>query len=63
MSRVLHFVLALAVVALLALLLSSNRKQIRIRFIVQLLVIELILAWFFLNSAANTFLTSRTLMC
>ena len=50
MSRVLHFVLALAVVALLALLLSSNRKQIRIRFIVQLLVIELILAWFFLNS-------------
>jgi len=50
MSRVLHFVLALAVVALLALLLSSNRKQIRIRFIVQLLVIELLLAWFFLNS-------------
>lgn len=50
MSRVLHFVLALAVVALLALLLSSDRKKIRIRFVVQLLVIEVLLAWFFLNS-------------
>ncbi|WP_435952639.1 NupC/NupG family nucleoside CNT transporter [Dryocola sp. BD626] len=50
MSRVLHFVLALAVVALLALLVSPNRKQIRIRFVIQLLVIEVLLAWFFLNS-------------
>ena len=50
MDRVLHFVLALAVVALLALIVSSDRKQIRIRFIVQLLVIEVLLAWFFLTS-------------
>jgi len=50
MSRVLHFVLALAVVALLALLVSSDRKKIRVRFVVQLLVIEVLLAWFFLNS-------------
>ncbi|AIR63276.1 nucleoside permease [Cedecea neteri] len=50
MSRVLHFVLALAVVALLALLVSPNRKQIRIRFVIQLLVIEVLLAWFFLTS-------------
>ncbi|MBV8872955.1 NupC/NupG family nucleoside CNT transporter [Phytobacter diazotrophicus] len=50
MSRVLHFVLALAVVALLALLVSSDRKKIRIRFVVQLLVLEVLLAWFFLNS-------------
>lgn len=50
MDRVLHFVLALAVVALLALVVSSDRKQIRIRFIIQLLVIEVLLAWFFLNS-------------
>ena len=50
MSRVLHFILALAVVALLALLVSHDRKQIRIRFVVQLLVIEVLLAWFFLNS-------------
>jgi len=50
MSRILHFVLALAVVALLALLVSKNRKEIRIRFVIQLLVIEVLLAWFFLTS-------------
>ncbi|ENC3160748.1 nucleoside permease NupC [Escherichia albertii] len=50
MDRVLHFVLALAVVAILALLASSDHKKIRIRYIIQLLVIEVLLAWFFLNS-------------
>lgn len=50
MDRVLHFVLALAVVAILALLANSDRKKIRIRYIIQLLVIEVLLAWFFLNS-------------
>lgn len=35
---------------LLALLVSHNRKQIRIRYVIQLLVIEVLLAWFFLNS-------------
>ncbi|WP_417651145.1 nucleoside permease NupC [Citrobacter sp. FR21M1BA2611] len=50
MDRVLHFVLALAVVAVLALLVSSDRKNIRIRYVIQLLVIEVLLAWFFLNS-------------
>ncbi|AFJ46225.1 NupC/NupG family nucleoside CNT transporter [Shimwellia blattae] len=50
MSRVLHFVLALAVVALLALLVSHDRKKIRLRFVIQLLVIEVLLAWFFLHS-------------
>lgn len=50
MSRVLHFILALAVVALLALLVSHDRKSIRIRYVIQLLVIEVILAWFFLHS-------------
>ena len=50
MDRVLHFVLALVVVAVLALLVSSDRKKIRIRYVVQLLVIEVLLAWFFLNS-------------
>lgn len=53
MSRVLHFILALAVVALLALMVSPNRKQIRIRFVIQLLVIEMLLAWFFLNSSVG----------
>lgn len=41
---------ALAVVAVLALLVSSDRKKIRIRYVIQLLVIEVLLAWFFLNS-------------
>ena len=50
MFRVLHFALALIVVALLALLVSHNRKNIRIRFVIQLLVIEILLAWFFLHS-------------
>ena len=50
MDRVLHFVLALAVVAILALLVSSDRKKIRIRYVIQLLVIEVLLAWFFLYS-------------
>ncbi|HFZ8994336.1 TPA: nucleoside permease NupC [Citrobacter freundii] len=50
MDRVLHFVLALAVVAALALLVSHDRKKIRIRYVIQLLVIEVLLAWFFLNS-------------
>ncbi|OON39121.1 nucleoside permease [Izhakiella australiensis] len=50
MFRILHFVLALAVVGVLAILVSRDRKNIRIRFIVQLLVIEVVLAWFFLNS-------------
>ncbi|HAF0356574.1 TPA: nucleoside permease NupC [Salmonella enterica subsp. enterica serovar Gallinarum] len=50
MDRVLYFVLALAVVAVLALLVSSDRKKIRIRYVIQLLVIEVLLAWFFLNS-------------
>ncbi|WP_413737719.1 NupC/NupG family nucleoside CNT transporter [Sodalis sp. RH21] len=50
MSRIFHFVLALAVVAILALLVSHDRKKIRLRFVVQLLVIEVLLAYFFLNS-------------
>lgn len=50
MSRILHFALALVVVTLLALLVSSDRKNIRVRFIIQLLVVEVLLAWFFLNS-------------
>lgn len=50
MSRILHFVLALAVVTALALLVSRDRKSIKLRFIAQLLVIEVLLAYFFLNS-------------
>ncbi len=61
MDRVLHFVLALAVVAVLALLVSSDRKKIRIRYVIQLLVIEVLLAWFFLNSDVGPWLRKRFL--
>ena len=61
MDRVLHFVLALAVVAILALLVSSDRKKIRIRYVIQLLVIEVLLAWFFLNSDVGLGFVKRLL--
>ncbi|MDC9594117.1 NupC/NupG family nucleoside CNT transporter [Xenorhabdus sp. IM139775] len=53
MSHIFHFFLALVVIGGLAVLASNNRKGIRIRYIVQLLIIELFLAWFFLNSDAG----------
>lgn len=37
----------------LALLVSHDRKQIRLRFIVQLIVVEAALGWFFLHSAGG----------
>lgn len=51
MATILHFLLALVVIFALALLVSHDRKQIRLRFIVQLIVVEAALGWFFLHSA------------
>lgn len=53
MPPILHFVLALIVVMALALLVSYDRRKIRPRYIIQLLVIETFLAWFFLHSKAG----------
>ncbi|WP_130832754.1 NupC/NupG family nucleoside CNT transporter [[Erwinia] mediterraneensis] len=53
MAAVLHFLLALAVIFALALLVSHDRKKIRIRFIVQLIAVEAALGWFFLHSASG----------
>ncbi|AYA39810.1 NupC/NupG family nucleoside CNT transporter [Xenorhabdus nematophila] len=53
MSHIFHFLLALVVIGGLAILASNNRKDIRIRYIIQLLIIEFFLAWFFLNSNAG----------
>lgn len=50
MSCILHFVLATVVVTILAMLVSRDRKTVRVRFIIQLLVIEILLAYFLLNS-------------
>ncbi|MGL6017838.1 MAG: Na+ dependent nucleoside transporter N-terminal domain-containing protein, partial [Gibbsiella quercinecans] len=53
MSHIAHFALALVVVAFLALVVCRDRKSIRIRYIIQLLVIEILLAYFFLHSEAG----------
>ncbi|HDL7338451.1 TPA: NupC/NupG family nucleoside CNT transporter [Yersinia enterocolitica] len=50
MSHILQFALALVVVAILALVICKDRKSIRIRFVIKLLVIEVLLAYFFLHS-------------
>lgn len=53
MQSMLHFCLAIVVIFALALIVSYNRKQIKIRYIIQLVVIEILLAWFLLNSKAG----------
>ncbi len=50
----LHFVLGLIVIAALALVASNNRKNIKYRYIIQLLLIEMGLAYFLLNSSMGT---------
>ena len=52
--QILQFVLGIITVGLLALLASKDRKKIKIRYIIQLIVIEFALAYFLLNSAAGT---------
>lgn len=53
MSHIAHFALAIVVVTILALLVCRDRKSIRIRYVIQLLVIEVLLAYFFLHSEAG----------
>lgn len=53
MSQIFQFILALVVIVVLALLVSNDRKKIRPRYIIQLLVIEAALAYFFLHSASG----------
>nr|WP_314425809.1 nucleoside transporter C-terminal domain-containing protein [uncultured Erwinia sp.] len=53
MSAVLHFILALAIILSLALLFSADRRKIRPRVLLQLIVIEGALAWFFLHASSG----------
>lgn len=53
MLHILHFLLALIAIALLALLASHDRKNIKLRYIFQLLIIEIALAYFFLHSESG----------
>ncbi|MDF7761073.1 nucleoside transporter C-terminal domain-containing protein [Kosakonia cowanii] len=53
MLNFLHFLLALVAILALAWLVSFDRKRIPFRFILQLIVIELALAWFFLHAQSG----------
>ena len=58
MLYILHFLLAIVVIFFLALLFSNDRKKIRPRIIIQLMVIEGALSYFMLHSSAGTVLVS-----
>lgn len=53
MLTLLHFLLALVVILALAWLASFNRRKIRYRFVLQLILIEVALAWFFLHAESG----------
>ncbi len=53
MTSILHSLLALAMIFALALPVSHNRKQIRLRYVLQLIVVEATLGWFFPHSATS----------
>ncbi|AKC60065.1 NupC/NupG family nucleoside CNT transporter [Blochmannia endosymbiont of Polyrhachis (Hedomyrma) turneri] len=50
MSQILHFIFGLITIILLALIISKNPKKIQIRFIIQILTIEIIFAYLFLDT-------------
>ncbi len=53
MPTVFHFILALVVIFFLAFIFSNDRKKIRPRVILQLVLIEALLAWFFLHASSG----------
>ncbi|WP_119328091.1 NupC/NupG family nucleoside CNT transporter [Cysteiniphilum halobium] len=53
MLKILHFLLALIILAIILYFASMNRKNIKLRFIIQLIIIEIIVAYFLLQSAAG----------
>lgn len=59
MTQVIHFILSCLLVTIMALLVSHNRKLIKVRYIIQLLVIEVLLAWLFLRSDIGTGFTAQ----
>lgn len=61
MSALFHFLLSIITIVGLSILTSSNRSSIRFRYILQLFGVELLLAWFFLNSdVSKKFITGFT---
>ncbi|VFS19774.1 Na+ dependent nucleoside transporter [Enterobacter cancerogenus] len=61
MYNIVHFLLALVIILALAWLVSFDRRQIRIRFVLQLIVIEIALAFFFLHAQSGLFIYSLRL--
>ncbi|NCI16290.1 NupC/NupG family nucleoside CNT transporter [Cronobacter muytjensii] len=53
MTTILHFIFAVVGILALAWLASFDRKSIRLRYILQLIIIEAALAWFFLHAQAG----------
>jgi len=53
MANLLHFLLALVVILALAWLVSFDRKKIRVRYLAQLILIEMALAFFFLHAESG----------
>ncbi|MWT61478.1 NupC/NupG family nucleoside CNT transporter, partial [Escherichia coli] len=56
MFKIVHFLLALVIILALAWLVSFDRRKIRIRFVLQLIVIEIALAFFFLHAESGLFI-------
>lgn len=54
-----HFLLALVVILALAWLVSYDRQNIRIRYILQLIIIEIALAFFFLHAESGLWLVKN----
>ncbi|MFS9542539.1 Na+ dependent nucleoside transporter N-terminal domain-containing protein, partial [Klebsiella pneumoniae] len=59
MTAFFHFLLALAVILALAWLVSYDRQKIRIRYILQLIIIEIALAFFFLHAESGLWLVKN----
>ena len=56
MFKIVHFLLALVIILALAWLVSFDRRKVRIRFVLQLIVIEIALAFFFLHAESGLFI-------
>lgn len=59
MTAFFHFLLALAVILATARLVSYDRQKIRIRYILQLIIIEIALAFFFLHAESGLWLVKN----
>lgn len=53
MFRIFHFTLGFSVLVILSLLMSTNPKKIRIRYILQLLIIEILCGYFIFHSTTG----------